>query len=507
MAARTALNASQSANKDNNNNNLSQQLAKLQAKFGDCDAQRIANARKLGDVETELRLSHQREAKLKASLDKVRDSAPQQSNRELASKLQELTRLHQEAKEKHRSAMAKMERENDEELKGMRKQLERAQRQLEEQEQAKEEAEERAELVAAQLRATTRAAQEIGERLAHVDEEKRDLAFELQLQRVRQVRSSSQKEDDSRALLLERIEELEQQAARDAQLLEASESAMLRLLKDQDAGEESATISLDVEATPSNLECINADLQAALDLNSARLTQTQQDLSALHASYLSLLSSSKQHESLIARITTLEHSGKCTQEEHAAALANLAETQQRLQSSRNDGSALRSQLAELRTTQRQQLEATKASQQEVALTRTRLAHLEETNADLLAALQHAVPYEERYHSVLSQAKMTVARLQACEEQLASLAEENLALASHENPAQKILYLDGVRRELLEAKARVGELECEVQEEKRRRQGVEGELSALKGLGSSGGAGQSLSASIGGGGRVRRVAAA
>lgn len=505
MTTRTALSSSTSANKDTNH--LSQQLAKLQARFADCDAQRIAHARKLGDVETELRLSHQREAKLKASLDKARDSAPQQSNRELNAKLVELTRLHQEAKDKHRSAMAKMEKQHEEEERAMRQELEEARRRMEEEGERADEAEERAEMVSAQLRATTRAAQEIGERLVRVEEEKRDLAFELQLERrCRGATTSTSSADDSYVLLWEQIQELQQQAQRDAQMLQASEETIVALLQSQDQLDDTSypsTLPLIDDSSTGTAEPTMTDLQANLDLALSRLSQSQQDLSTLHDSYLALLSSSKQHDHLVNRIATLETACQRTQNEHEATLKNLAETQQRLQASRADGSTLRSQLAELRATQRSQLEATKASQHEVAMTRTRLSHLEETNADLLAALQHAVPFEESYHTVLSQAKVTIARLQACEEQLEQLAEENLALASHENGAQKILYLDGVRRQLVEAKARVGELECEVGEERRRRQGVEGELKALKGIGAMG-ASQNLSASVGGG-RVRRVA--
>lgn len=114
---------------------------------------------------------------------------------------------------------------------------------------------------------------------------------------------------------------------------------------------------------------------------------------------------------------------------------------------------------------------------------------------LLESLASTAHYQQMYSTLLSTSHTLLHRLQASEADLHSLSEENMLLASHSNPTQKILYLDGLRRRLAESRDEVGILRDEEGKLKERVKALEGEVRAMKGL------------EGGKGGRVRRVVSA
>jgi hypothetical protein len=66
-------------------------------------------------------------------------------------------------------------------------------------------------------------------------------------------------------------------------------------------------------------------------------------------------------------------------------------------------------------------------------------------------LTDAERYRDAYHKLLDQVGVLAARNQLAESEANRLSEFNAEILGHNNPAQRIVYLDRVRRELAETK--------------------------------------------------------
>ena len=66
-------------------------------------------------------------------------------------------------------------------------------------------------------------------------------------------------------------------------------------------------------------------------------------------------------------------------------------------------------------------------------------------------LTDAERYREAYHKVLDEVGVLAARNQLAESEANRLSQFNAEILAHNNPAQRIVYLDRVRRELAETK--------------------------------------------------------
>lgn len=60
-------------------------------------------------------------------------------------------------------------------------------------------------------------------------------------------------------------------------------------------------------------------------------------------------------------------------------------------------------------------------------------------------------YREAYHNVLEEVGMLVERNALAEEEAQRLSHFNAEILSHNNPAQRIMYVDRIRKELHETK--------------------------------------------------------
>jgi uncharacterized tellurite resistance protein B-like protein len=69
----------------------------------------------------------------------------------------------------------------------------------------------------------------------------------------------------------------------------------------------------------------------------------------------------------------------------------------------------------------------------------------------LAELAEAERYQEAYNSLSEQVNDLLARNQLAEEEAERLSKFNAEILGHSNPAQRIAYVDRIRRELAEAK--------------------------------------------------------
>ena len=70
---------------------------------------------------------------------------------------------------------------------------------------------------------------------------------------------------------------------------------------------------------------------------------------------------------------------------------------------------------------------------------------------LLAELAEAEPYQEAYTALSEQVTSLLARNHLAEEEAEQLRQFNAEILGHHNPAQRISYVDRVRRDLAETR--------------------------------------------------------
>ena len=70
---------------------------------------------------------------------------------------------------------------------------------------------------------------------------------------------------------------------------------------------------------------------------------------------------------------------------------------------------------------------------------------------MTAALSDAEYYKEAYYSLSDEIGALLTRNQIAEEEVDRISQFNAEILGHNNPAQRIMYVDRIRRELAEAK--------------------------------------------------------
>ena len=75
-------------------------------------------------------------------------------------------------------------------------------------------------------------------------------------------------------------------------------------------------------------------------------------------------------------------------------------------------------------------------------------------------LQSLEYYSAAYENLTKQINLLVSLNKIAEEEATQLSQCNAEILGHHNPAQRIMYVDRIRRELAEAKATIAELELE-----------------------------------------------
>ena len=70
---------------------------------------------------------------------------------------------------------------------------------------------------------------------------------------------------------------------------------------------------------------------------------------------------------------------------------------------------------------------------------------------MTAALSNAECYKEAYYSLSDEIGKLLTRNQIAEEEVDRISQFNAEILGHHNPAQRIMYVDRIRRELAEAK--------------------------------------------------------
>jgi len=70
---------------------------------------------------------------------------------------------------------------------------------------------------------------------------------------------------------------------------------------------------------------------------------------------------------------------------------------------------------------------------------------------LTTDLTDAERYQEAYYSLVEEVDALVARNELAEDEAQRLSKFNAEILGHANPAQRIMYVDRIRRELAETK--------------------------------------------------------
>ncbi|EST08464.1 hypothetical protein PSEUBRA_001881 [Kalmanozyma brasiliensis GHG001] len=192
-------------------------------------------------------------------------------------------------------------------------------------------------------------------------------------------------------------------------------------------------------------------LRADLEDLRTRNTLLEEETADLQTRYLSRSTEAKAAEEALAaartHVATLETSVAAKTHEVDSLVAQLAELE-----------PLRKKLA---TAQEEAAAARKEAQAQVEASRSLTASLQNARVaekawrderDRMAALlDQAEHYETLYNELADQAKHLLERNALAEEEKATLSALNSELLSHNNPHQKIMYMDRVRHELDDVK--------------------------------------------------------
>ncbi|KAI0744174.1 hypothetical protein C8Q80DRAFT_1185421 [Daedaleopsis nitida] len=245
------------------------------------------------------------------------------------------------------------------------------------------------------------------------------------------------------------------------------------------------------QSLPDNLQALAADAaavfheQRALDLDVCRAIQSdleqwatldslQKDALLFHASVLikdltvcraQLVEHEKQLAEAEGTRTQLSEALARAQAEHAEGQRLLAESAASMAESNVRIEALKKELQTIQADKQvevaraeQSLQEEKQARQQLAKT---LAHAKQTEQFLRAEVEQlgsdladAEKYEEAYNGLLAEVDALVAKNSLAEDEAQRLSKFNAEILGHNNPAQRIVYMDRVRRELHETKQKL-----------------------------------------------------
>lgn len=117
--------------------------------------------------------------------------------------------------------------------------------------------------------------------------------------------------------------------------------------------------------------------------------------------------------------------------------------------------ALESKIQELQASQEQALKKEREASQRMAVSVQKHKMAEEALRaeieQLTSELTDAERYQEAYQSLIEEVEALAARNELAEDEAERLSKFNAEILGHNNPAQRVMYLDRIRRELAETK--------------------------------------------------------
>ena len=202
-------------------------------------------------------------------------------------------------------------------------------------------------------------------------------------------------------------------------------------------------------------QCI--DLYLAFLVIDKELTETRITAGQRAIDLTSALTS---NESLASRLEhlqkehiTREEEVKLIMDDLKTATVEVAEMQQKLDNSDFSHANNLKTIQQLNTTVQKNRMAEQALREEIDewVSSFYLANILLFLRRLTAALMNAECYQEAYYSLSDEIGVLLARNQTAEEEVDCISQFNAEILGHNNPAQRIMYVDRIRRELAEAK--------------------------------------------------------
>ncbi|KAH9979067.1 hypothetical protein BGW80DRAFT_1282734 [Lactifluus volemus] len=221
-----------------------------------------------------------------------------------------------------------------------------------------------------------------------------------------------------------------------------------------------------VYAAQKELLLSELEIQVALYSGDRLSVQSYAALNDELASSFAIIRAHLDAELAVSKTQAIElQTAKAVQEATTADLhsarAELESTRKQLEEASSSLSAVRAseaaliqEVKELRTQNKEQTTAHKQALQKEKETSAGSLAEEELRAEisqLTVDLTDAERYREAYHKLVDEVGILAARNQLAESEANRLSQFNAEILAHNNPAQRIVYLDRVRRELAETK--------------------------------------------------------
>ncbi|KZT22213.1 hypothetical protein NEOLEDRAFT_1244068 [Neolentinus lepideus HHB14362 ss-1] len=200
---------------------------------------------------------------------------------------------------------------------------------------------------------------------------------------------------------------------------------------------------------------LNQDLLGSLSDAESRLTERCETVQRLKTE---LSNATDAHERVESELDTLRKEHQTTQKEVARLTTCVEELKASELSAKQELEVKEAQVkAEISKAGQQVVTEKEAAQRlAVALQQAQLAEqaLQAEVEQMSVELAQAEQYEEAYNSLLEEVGALLARNQLAEEEAERLSKFNAEIIGHRNPAQRIMYVDRIRRELAETKQKL-----------------------------------------------------
>ncbi|EAU91292.2 hypothetical protein CC1G_11550 [Coprinopsis cinerea okayama7 len=215
-------------------------------------------------------------------------------------------------------------------------------------------------------------------------------------------------------------------------------------------------------------------------LLSAHLSISE-SISDQHSSHLSETLAS--HEAIASKLETIQSEYSKVQEKMAAAEIEKNRLERTLKVVEERLGERETELEAIESLHQVALNNEKAHTQRLASTVQKHRMAEEGLRDeierLTSELASLEPYRDAFEQLNTRIDSLLARKKVAEDEAAELIEFNAQILGHHNPAQRIVYVDRIRRELADAKQRIAELVVEQEKIKAQNDNLQDELDMYK----------------------------
>ncbi|KAH6914162.1 hypothetical protein BKA70DRAFT_656426 [Coprinopsis sp. MPI-PUGE-AT-0042] len=222
----------------------------------------------------------------------------------------------------------------------------------------------------------------------------------------------------------------------------------------------------------------NLAVLAALLHGQLRVSETLEDY---HATQFSETLAS--HEAIAHRLETLQKEYMRAQENTGAAILDKERAEESLRVLEMKVSEQEAQLNCVDTVHQLALNKERSHIQRLNSTVQKQAMAEDALRDEIERLTNELaslePYKDAFEQLNSRIDSLLARKKVAEDEAAELSEFNAQILGHHNAAQRIMYVDRIRRELAECKQNMADLLAEQEREKASNAALQVELDMYK----------------------------